>query len=131
MVDLAAKGRFRGAYSMGDALDGRDHELTPERDTIEEVVTDLLEVQQQKTAVHFAQIIDTMSLRPIEPTQRTIARLRQPEAGRDATNSAKRPAMCSKSRDRETSTTSRSFGLLLLAMAVICAATVVCVLILP
>ena len=131
MDNRAAKGRFRGAYSLGDALDGRAHGLTPERDTVEEVVADLLEAQRQKATLHFAQIIDTMTLRPIEPAQKTLARLRQPEASRDDATSAKRPSKRSKSGSSEGSTTSRSFGLLLLAMVVICIATVACVLMLP
>jgi hypothetical protein len=131
MDDHAAKGRFRGAYSMGNALDGRAHSLTSERDTIEEVVADLLEAQQQRGALHFAQILDTTTLRPIEPAQRTLARLSQPEAGREGTPVAKQPSLRPNSGDRETSARHHSFGLLLLAMAVICIATVACVLMLP
>ena len=126
MVDPLARGRFRGAFSLGNALDARIHELTPERDTIEEVVADLLEAQQQKRTFHFAQIIDTATLRPIEPVRTTLARLREPEAGR-----AERPQARSKARDRGSSPPSRSFGLLVLAMAVICVATVAFVLLLP
>lgn len=131
MVDQAAKGRFRGAYSMGNALDGRAHSLTPERDTIEEVIADLLEAQKQKATVHFAQVIDAVTLRPIEPAQETLARLRQPEAGGGGAALAKQPSLRSKSKDRESNARPHSFGLLLLAMAAICVATVACVLMLP
>jgi hypothetical protein len=131
MDNRVAKGRFRGAYSLGNALDGRAHSLTPERDTVEEVVADLLGAQRQKATLHFAQIIDTTTLRPIEPAQETLARLRQSEASRDDATSAKRPSKRSKSGSSEASATLRSFGLLLLAMGVICIATVACVLMLP
>jgi hypothetical protein len=97
MVNPAAKGRFRGAYSVGNALDGRDHDLTPERDAIEEVVADLLEAQKQRGTLHFAQIIDAMTLRPTEPARETLARLREPEAGGDGAALAKRRAARPKS----------------------------------
>lgn len=131
MVDPLARGRFRGAYSLGNALDARTHELTPERDTIEEVVADLLEAQQQKRTFHFAQIIDTTSLRPIEPARNTLARLRQPDGGRNGAISAERPQARSKAKDGGSSPPIRSFGLLVLAMTVICVATVALVLLLP
>jgi len=129
MVEPLASGRFRGAYSLGNALDTRTHELTPERGTVEEVVADLLEAQQQKRALHFAQIIDTGTLRPIEPARTTLARLRQPDGSTDGIALAKRQAM--RSRDRQSNPTTRSFSLLVIAMAVICVATVTFVLLLP
>ena len=129
--DSAAGGQFRGAYSLGDALDARAHELTPERDTIEEVVTDLLEAQRQKRTFHFVQIIDTTTLRPIEPAKNTLARLRQLDGDRERTVSAARSQARSKARDRGSSPPSRSFGLLVLAMTVICVTTVAFVLLLP
>ena len=131
MIDPPARGRYRGAYSLGNALDARTHELTPERDTIEQVVADLLGAQQQKRTLHFAQIIDTTTLRPIEPARTTLARLREPEAGGGRAVSAERPQARSKARDRGLSAPSRSFGLLVLAMTVICVATVAFVLLLP
>ena len=67
MTDALAKGRFRGVYCVGNTLDARTHGLTPERDTIEEVITDLLIAQKRKRIVYSAQIINTATLYPIEP----------------------------------------------------------------
>jgi len=92
-------------------------------------VADLLDAQQQKRALHFAQIIDTGTLRPIEPARTTLARLRQPDGSKDVTVSAKRPVK--RFRDRQSNPTTRSFSLLVIAMAVICVATVAFVLLLP
>ena len=72
-------GRFCGVYSLGDALDWPRHELTPRRQTIGEVVADLLEVRRARRVVYFAQIIDMATLAPVEPEEATVARLRQAE----------------------------------------------------
>ena len=68
-------GRFCAAYSTGSALDALSHELTPLRNTTQEVVADLLELRRLKRVIHFAQIIDMATLEPIEPPSATLARL--------------------------------------------------------
>ena len=97
MTDALAKGRFRGVYCVGNTLDARTHGLTPERDTIEEVITDLLIAQKRKRIVYSAQIINTATLYPIEPAEATIARLRQMDIGRSGILSSLRSAILSKS----------------------------------
>ena len=72
-------GRFCGVYSVGDSLDSPRHELTPARQTIGEVVADLMEVRRSRRIVYFAQIIDMATLAPVEADEVTIARLRQVE----------------------------------------------------
>jgi hypothetical protein len=130
MTDPVAEGgHFRGVYSVGDALDAPTHELTPPRDTIEEVVADLLEAQARRRIIYFAQIINTATLHPIEPARATIERLRQADTRGNA--GSRNPSSLSSSMGLESSVTAQSFGYLLLAMAVICIGTVVGVLIVP
>ena len=129
---VAEGGHFRGVYSLGNTLDAPDHYLTPPRDTIEEVVADLLQERARRRIIHFAQIISTATLYPIEPAEATMERLRQLDMRGDG----------GPSHPRKTSTLSSSMGLelpeithplgyLLLAMAVICIATVIGVLLVP
>jgi hypothetical protein len=128
MVDLVADGgNFQGVYSVGNALDAPTHELTPPRDTIEEVVADLLKEQARRRIIYFAQIISTATLHPIESSEATIERLRQWDMS-ESGGASRKPSSLSSSMGFETATIGQSFGYLLLAMAVICIGTVVGVL---
>jgi hypothetical protein len=122
---VAEAGHFFGVYSVGDSLDARTHELTPSRDTIEEVVADLLKAQARRRIIRFARIVSTSTLHSIEPVDVTIERLRQ----RDRSGArSRRTSALSNSVGSEASGVSQSVGYLVLAMTVICVGTVVGVL---
>ena len=124
MVDSVAQGgHFRGVYSVGNALDAPRHELTPPRDTIEEVVADLVRKQARRRIIYFAQIINTATLHPIEPATATIERLRR--ADTRGSGGPRQPATLLRSLNPATSLASQSIAYFLLAMAVICIGTIV------
>ena len=129
MSEITADGsHFFGVYSVGNTLDARTHELTPSRDTVEEVVADLQKAQAQRSVIGFAQIISTATLDPVEPAGATIERLRRTDK---ASARSRRPSVLSDSMGPETPRIGQSVGYLMLAMAVICIGTVVGVLLVP
>jgi hypothetical protein len=67
---------FCGAYGIDDNAEAIDQQLTPVRDTVEEVVADLRAVRQRRRRLRLAQIIDLKRLEPIEPAATTMARLK-------------------------------------------------------
>ena len=67
---------FCGAYGIGDDAEAITQQLTPVRDTVEEVVADLQAVRRRKHQLRLAQIIDLNRLEPIEPSAETMARLK-------------------------------------------------------
>jgi hypothetical protein len=77
MLKDDAEGRgFCGAYGTSDNTEGIAQQLTPVRDTVEEVVADLQAVRRRKRQLRLAQIIDLNRLEPIEPAATTLARLK-------------------------------------------------------
>jgi hypothetical protein len=70
------RGWFCGAYGVGDDVESLTQKVTPVRDSIEAVVTDLVAARQQEPSLRFAQIIDLTTLEPVESPPETLARLR-------------------------------------------------------
>ena len=67
---------FCGAYGIDDDAEAIEQQLTPVRDTVEEVVADLRAVRRDRRRLRLAQIIDLNRLEPIEPATETMARLK-------------------------------------------------------
>ena len=129
MSEITAEGgHFFGVYCAGNTPDARARELTPSRDSIEEVVADLQKAQAQRSIIGFAQIISTATLDPVEPAGATIERLRQTDK---ASARSRRHSVLSDSMGPETPRIGQSVGYLMLAMTVICLGTVVGVLLVP
>lgn len=76
LKDDAEDRGFCGAYGIDDNAEAIDQQLTPVRDTVEEVVADLRAVRQRRRRLRLAQIIDLKRLEPIEPAAETMARLK-------------------------------------------------------
>ncbi|MEA2781724.1 MAG: hypothetical protein QOK29_3268 [Rhodospirillaceae bacterium] len=70
------RSRFCGAYGVGDGLSVITQRTTPIRNSVEDVVTDLVAAKKQGLSLQFAQIIDLQTLEPIEALRETLARLR-------------------------------------------------------
>jgi hypothetical protein len=66
---------FCGAFGSGEDIASFAQELTPVRQTVEEVVADLKHVVESRRKLRIAQIIDLGRLEPIEPMRATMARL--------------------------------------------------------
>jgi hypothetical protein len=69
--------RFVGVYSFLDPGNSVTQELTQPRASIEAVIANVVDEQKREGKICFAQIVDLANLKPVEPYQATLARLRR------------------------------------------------------
>jgi hypothetical protein len=68
--------RFAAVYSVRDPGDSMTQALTQPRESIDSVIADVANRQEREGKICFVQIVDLANLKPVEPYQTTIARLR-------------------------------------------------------
>ena len=66
---------FCGVYGVIESVANLGQGATPPRDSIEDVLGDLVRLRQEGHVLHLVQIIDLQTLRPVEPWMRTMERL--------------------------------------------------------
>jgi hypothetical protein len=69
--------RYVAVYGFGDQRRHAGQELTEPRESVEAVMADLAAKQEREGKLFLVQIIDLSTLKPIEPYQATLARLRR------------------------------------------------------
>jgi hypothetical protein len=69
--------RFVAVYGVLDPRNSVTQELTQPRASIEAVIADVADRQDREGKICFVQIVDLARLKPVEPYQTTLARLRR------------------------------------------------------
>jgi hypothetical protein len=69
--------RFVAVYGFLDPGNSVTQELTEPRTSIEAVIADVANRQEREGKICFVQIVDLANLKPVEPYQTTLARLRR------------------------------------------------------
>jgi hypothetical protein len=87
--------RFCGVYGVIESVADLGQGATPARKSVDDVVSDLVDLRRQGLVLHLVQIIDLRTLRPVEPWPRTMERL--------GSIAARRPASCSSSLESSSS----------------------------
>jgi hypothetical protein len=67
--------RFCGVYGVIESVSDLGQGATPARQSVDDVVSDLVDLRRRGIVLHLVQIIDLKTLRPVEPWPRTMERL--------------------------------------------------------
>jgi hypothetical protein len=67
--------QFCGVYGVIESVSDLGHGATPARGSVDDVVSDLVDLRRRGLLLHLVQIIDLKTLRPVEPWPRTMERL--------------------------------------------------------
>jgi hypothetical protein len=86
--------RFCGVYGVIQSVADLRQGATPARKSVEDVLSDLVDLRRQGLVLHLVQIIDLETLRPVEPWPRTMERLGSIAARRPAPRTSALDSQC-------------------------------------